>query len=349
MPSGPASGAVRTTARLTLAPPTERDAPAWVRLHRDPRTYSHAPHAMPATDEIALAWFDANLARFADLGYGFWLARDRGSGAVVGVAGVRPVGEGADAHLNLYYRLAADRIGEGLGREMARAVLRYAAQWLPERPVRALVKEHNAASVATALSIGMERVGTTVLEDDLPDEPPSTVLEAPRIERCTDFDAATRAAVLDLWCAVNDAGGAVGFLPGAPRADVDAALQAHEASMRAGWTVAGLLRGPHGDVLGVAFLVQSHNRLLDHGRSIYRVMVDPARRGRGLGQVLMAGLHGIARRDGVEIVSLGVRSGHGTEAFYEGCGYAEVGRIRGAIRVAPGDDRDSITMSRRLD
>jgi len=44
-----------------------------------------------------------------------------------------------------------------------------------------------------------------------------------------------------------------------------------------------------------------------------------------------------------------VRSGLGTTRFYEVCGYVEVGRVPGVIRVAPGDDRDSVVMARRLD
>jgi len=51
----------------------------------------------------------------------------------------------------------------------------------------------------------------------------------------------------------------------------------------------------------------------------------------------------------VEIVELGVRSGYGTEDFYAGLGYEEIGRLKGGIRVAPGDDRDDIHMARRLD
>ena len=35
--------------------------------------------------------------------------------------------------------------------------------------------------------------------------------------------------------------------------------------------------------------------------------------------------------------------------FYRRCGYVEVGRVPGVIRVSPGDDRDSVLMARRLD
>ena len=78
-------------------------------------------------------------------------------------------------------------------------------------------------------------------------------------------------------------------------------------------------------------------------------MVDPERQGKGLGLVLMAGMHRLAREDGVELLQLGVRSGSGASRFYAQSGYVEVGRIPGAIRVADGDDRDDVTMARRVD
>jgi hypothetical protein len=59
-------------------------------------------------------------------------------------------------------------------------------------------------------------------------------------------------------------------------------------------------------------------------------------------------VHDAARRHGWEFVHLTVRGGTGTEAFYRGLGYREVGRIPAALRVAPGDDRDEISMVRPL-
>ena len=63
---------------------------------------------------------------------------------------------------------------------------------------------------------------------------------------------------------------------------------------------------------------------------------------------LAGGLFALGK-DGVEVAVLDVRSGLGSTRFYEGCGYVEVGRVPGVIRVAPGDDRDSVVMARRLD
>jgi GNAT superfamily N-acetyltransferase len=189
-----------------------------------------------------------------------------------------------------------------------------------------------------------------VLHDDLPDEAPSTIFAAPRVEAVTSFDDATRKQVLDLWMRTNDAGGAVGFLPGAPRAEVEVGLRGHEASMDSGHGVAVLLRSAvDGRLLGLGFIERGTNPLLDHKRTVGRVMTDPDLRGRNLGRLLMSGIHRVARTVGAEILTLDVRSGTGTTRFYASFGYQECGRVIGAIRVAPGDERDDIRMTRRLD
>jgi hypothetical protein len=63
---------------------------------------------------------------------------------------------------------------------------------------------------------------------------------------------------------------------------------------------------------------------------------------------LMSGVHDIARQRGWEFLSLTARGGTGVDAFYRGLGYQEAGRLPGAIRVAPGDDRDEILLHRTL-
>ncbi|GAA2266559.1 hypothetical protein GCM10010430_59490 [Kitasatospora cystarginea] len=41
---------------------------------------------------------------------------------------------------------------------------------------------------------------------------------------------------------------------------------------------------------------------------------------------------------------LNLRGGHGLGKFYGRCGYLEIGRAPRTIRVAPGDERDEVTM-----
>jgi GNAT superfamily N-acetyltransferase len=74
-------------------------------------------------------------------------------------------------------------------------------------------------------------------------------------------------------------------------------------------------------------------------------MVHPRHQGRGYGRDLLAAAGDAARTmPGIEAIRLTCRGGNGLERFYASCGYKEVGRVPGAIRVAPGDDRDDITM-----
>ena len=344
------------TARLTLRRPVESDRDFWVRVHRDPRTYEHAPHAMAATDEAASADFDKVLGHWAERGFGYHVVEMPSSpdGAPVGVGGLKlsPATDDIPAELNLYYRLVPEAHGQGLAREASRAWLAWGIEWLPaDLPIIAAAKATNPRSIATARSAGLTEVGTRLLPGDPPEFGESAILQAPTVEvvREQAFDGDTRDEVLDLWCATNDAGGAVGFLPGAPRANVARALAAHEQGMRAGDVTAVLLRSPAGGLLGLAFWQRPANPLLHHRRTAYRVMTDPIHRGRNLGRLLMAAMHRVAREDGVEIVELGVRSGYGTEDFYAGLGYEEIGRLKGGIRIAPGDERDDIHMARRLD
>ena len=71
-------------------------------------------------------------------------------------------------------------------------------------------------------SAGTEPAGE--VDEGPADAGPSLLLRPPRATSHEWFDEDLREAVLDLWCAVNDDGGAVGFLPGAPRSDVAQAL-----------------------------------------------------------------------------------------------------------------------------
>ncbi|WP_172829366.1 GNAT family N-acetyltransferase [Pedococcus dokdonensis] len=333
------------TTRLRLRRPTEVDRGFHATVHSDPRLFAHAPHVL-GTPASNAAFFDAILDHWSTHGFGYWVAENRETGMPLGWVGVQRRGE----HLNLYYRFVTEAHGRGLAREAARAAVALATEWAPEHRVQALVKDHNAASVRTAESAGLVRTGEqVVLSDDQPDEPPSSVFEAPSVDRVELLDAVTRLDLLDLWTRVNDAGGAVGFLPGAPAESVAAAIGTHEEQMAAGNAVGGALRLPDGRLVGWAWWVRTPNPLLHHGRWLYRVMVDPDRQGRGFGRLLMAGMHRLAREDGVELLQLGVRSGSGASRFYAQCGYVEVGRIPGAIRVAAGDDRDDVTMARRVD
>jgi RimJ/RimL family protein N-acetyltransferase/ribosomal protein S18 acetylase RimI-like enzyme len=333
------------TSRLRLRRPTPADRDFHAEVHSDPRLYGHAPHVRqpdPVVNESVLrSW----LEHWDREGFGYRLVEDRETGEPVGWAGVRRDTD----HLNLYYRFRAESHGRGLGREAASAVVAHATETGPRLPVRAVVRPGHEASLRTASSAGLLPVATVRHRDDPPEGPDSVVLEAPMVTRETAFSDGDRSAVLTLWKRVTDAGGAVGFTRGADVSHISEALTSHEGQMSAGEAVAGVLRSPGGDVLGIAWWVRVPTPLMAHVRWLFRFMVDPDLWGRNLGRLLMCGLHRIARGDGVEIALLGYRSGTGVSRFYARNGYVEVGRNPGTIRVGPGDDRDDVTMSRRLD
>ena len=167
------------------------------------------------------------------------------------------------------------------------------------------------------------------------------------VRAVTAVDDTLRAELLACWVDVSNAGGAVGFVPPVAAADVGPVLDRLLEGVTSGRDVLAVLT-VDGATAGFAALVGSSSPLRRHWGTVLRVQVHPSRQGRGLGRVLMAGVHEIARARGWEFLHLTARGGTGVDGFYRGLGYAEVGRLPGAIRVAPGDDRDEIAMACRL-
>ncbi|MFI9175467.1 GNAT family N-acetyltransferase [Streptomyces lincolnensis] len=154
-----------------------------------------------------------------------------------------------------------------------------------------------------------------------------------------------RDGLLDLWTDVSNADGAVGFVAPVDRETVRPELVKHFAAMAEGRTRLLVGYDEDGTVAATAFLAFNTHRLMTHWVWAYTVMVHPRHQGRGYGRELLAATADAARSfEGIEAIRLTCRGGLGLERFYGSCGYKEVGRIPGAIRVAPGDDRDDIVM-----
>ncbi|WP_432028720.1 N-acetyltransferase family protein [Streptomyces sp. 1222.5] len=159
------------------------------------------------------------------------------------------------------------------------------------------------------------------------------------------FTPALRDGILDLWTDVSNAGGAVGFVPPVTREQVRPELVRHLAQMTEGRTRLVVGHDEDGEVAATAFLTHNTHRLMTHWLWLYTVMVHPRHQGRGYGRDLLAAAADAARGlDGIEAIRLTCRGGLGLERFYGSCGYKEVGRVPAAIRVAPDDDRDDVTM-----
>ncbi|MEV5989134.1 GNAT family N-acetyltransferase [Streptomyces sp. NPDC052051] len=151
--------------------------------------------------------------------------------------------------------------------------------------------------------------------------------------------------ILDLWTDTSNAGGAVGFVPPVTREEIRPSLVRQLAVMAEGR--ARLLVGYDEEhkVAATAFLTFNTDRMAAHWLWLYTVMVHPRHQGKGYGRDLMAAAADAARGcEGIDAIRLTCRGGHGLERFYASCGYKEVGRVPGAVRVADGDDRDEIVM-----
>jgi len=149
--------------------------------------------------------------------------------------------------------------------------------------------------------------------------------------------------IVALWVEVTNAGGAVGFVAPTSTAEVWPVAEAAFAGIVAG--VDRLLVGvDDGELVALLVVVDNRFGLKDHWRVLKRVMVTPGRQGRGYGAALMREAEAVGRKVGLAALQVTVRGGEGIEGFYAGLGYREVGRIPGALRVGPGDDRDEIYM-----
>jgi GNAT superfamily N-acetyltransferase len=152
-----------------------------------------------------------------------------------------------------------------------------------------------------------------------------------------------RRQLVALWTTVTNAGGAVGFVAPVTEEQVQPVADAAFDGIDGGPD--RLLVG-YQDELPVAFLIFASNRfaLKEHWCLLKRVMVQPDRQGTGYGVALMTEAERLGRGLGFEALQVTVRGGLGLERFYQRCGYREVGRLPGALRLAPGDDRDEVLM-----
>lgn len=148
-----------------------------------------------------------------------------------------------------------------------------------------------------------------------------------------------------LWADATNADGAVGFVPPVTPESVRAELLAHIISVDAGRTRMLIGRDEQGTVAASAFLAFNAHRLKRHWCSVYTVMVHPSLQGKGHGRDLMSAVEKAARgMEDITALRLTCRGGLGLERFYAACGYREVGRLPGGIKVEDGELRDDVTL-----
>ncbi|WDV50225.1 GNAT family N-acetyltransferase [Streptomyces coeruleorubidus] len=173
-----------------------------------------------------------------------------------------------------------------------------------------------------------------------------------QITRPHEITPDLRRQLVGCWEAVINAGGAV-IAPGIPLPPVSV----RDVAPAAERLIAGLdpergrllVATVDGALAGWLIIRRDLHPLVAHCGVVNHVQTHPHFRRRGIGTALMTRVREIAVEDmKLERLQLSAREGLGLEHFYRSLGWTEVGRWPGALRVAPGDDRDDILMSLTL-
>ena len=208
---------IRDDHAAAAAAPTHRGRPAVPHrraqrpapLHAMRRTSSARPRPTPQ-------FFDAILGHWATHGFGYWVGADRDSGMPLGWVGVQRRRRGTSTSTT--GSSPRRRAGAWPARPPGRP-----SRWPPSGTppvVRALVKDHNTRlrPHRRGRRPGRAPGAAGAGRRPCPTSRRRSVFEAPRVERVEPLDDATaRDDLLDLWCRVNDSGGAVGLPARAPR------------------------------------------------------------------------------------------------------------------------------------
>ena len=155
---------VLVTARLEGTPMTADAVPLLAQILTDPRV-ARTLGGVPSPD--ALAGMGARqAAHWTAHGFGSWLWRDRGSGAVVARGGLHHLLVGGRAEIEVEWVVDADRWGEGLASELGGAAVAHALGPLGLAELVALTLPANFASRRVMEKLGFAREEVHVCHAD---------------------------------------------------------------------------------------------------------------------------------------------------------------------------------------
>jgi RimJ/RimL family protein N-acetyltransferase len=142
------------TPRLHLRPFTAADRDAIHAIYSDPEVMRHVGHGAHRTIAETVAALRTYAEVLADRGYSFVAVTQRESGALIGDAGLHPLG-GRGPDIELGYTLARSAWGRGYATELGTALVAHAFGQLGAERVVAQVEPANRASRHVLEKLGM--------------------------------------------------------------------------------------------------------------------------------------------------------------------------------------------------
>ncbi|MFO0809949.1 MAG: GNAT family N-acetyltransferase [Gemmataceae bacterium] len=146
------------TPRMRLTRPTDADRPDLARFHADPRVMATL-NGVRGPDE-SRAIFDRMAAHWLPNNFGWWIARDRATGAFLGRGGLRLMLLDGVPEVEIGYGFMADVWNRGLATELARESIRIGFESLKVPSLVCFTMPTNLASRRV-----MEKVGFTYERD----------------------------------------------------------------------------------------------------------------------------------------------------------------------------------------
>ncbi|HSF84041.1 MAG TPA: GNAT family N-acetyltransferase [Acidimicrobiia bacterium] len=141
------------TARLSIRPLTRSDAVALHELSSDPVAMQYPTSDLPATIEESAQWVQDKIDLHERTGLSLWAVVEKGSGRVVGDAGLQRLDNGGTAEIAA--RIMRSRWGRGYGCEAATAHLDAGFGRLSLDRIIGITAPGNATAIAAMVELGM--------------------------------------------------------------------------------------------------------------------------------------------------------------------------------------------------
>lgn len=146
---------VLETERLLLREMEQSDFQDLAEILQDPEVVYAYEHEF--TDEEVQQWLDRQKKRYAQHGFGLWAVQRKGTGEMIGQAGLTLQPCEGEQVLEIGYLFKKRFWHRGYAREAAAGCKHYAFDTLHADKVHCIIKIDNAPSIRVAEAVGMTR------------------------------------------------------------------------------------------------------------------------------------------------------------------------------------------------